>query len=142
MLIRKPVSMVFEAFVNPEITTRFWFTGSTGRLATGRTVTWEWEMFGAASKVKVKAVDKNRRILIEWDGYKGRERVEWTFLPIGHNATFVTVTNSGFHGSKDEIVRQALDSTGGFTWLLAGLKAYLEHGIRLNLVSDSHPKGV
>lgn len=30
MLIRKPVAEVFEAFVNPEITTKFWFTKSSG----------------------------------------------------------------------------------------------------------------
>ena len=28
MLIRKPVAEVFEAFINPEITTKFWFTKS------------------------------------------------------------------------------------------------------------------
>ena len=26
MLIRKPVHEVFEAFINPDITTKFWFT--------------------------------------------------------------------------------------------------------------------
>ncbi len=30
LLIRKPVGEVFEAFVNPEITTKFWFTKSSG----------------------------------------------------------------------------------------------------------------
>jgi hypothetical protein len=33
-----------------------------------------------------------------------------------------------------------LDATGGFTLLLAGLKAYLEHRIQLNLVADKFPK--
>ena len=32
MLIRKPVVEVFEAFVNPAVTTRFWFTKSSGRV--------------------------------------------------------------------------------------------------------------
>ena len=36
MLIRKSVAEVFEAFVDPEITRRFWFTKSTGRLETGK----------------------------------------------------------------------------------------------------------
>jgi uncharacterized protein YndB with AHSA1/START domain len=31
MLIRKPAEDVFEAFVNPAITTKFWFTRSTGK---------------------------------------------------------------------------------------------------------------
>jgi uncharacterized protein YndB with AHSA1/START domain len=32
MLIRKPVSEVFEAFVNPAITAKFWFTKGSDRL--------------------------------------------------------------------------------------------------------------
>ena len=40
MLIRKPAADVFEAFVNPEITTQFWFTKGSGRLEAGRQVQW------------------------------------------------------------------------------------------------------
>ena len=40
MLIRKPAADVFEAFVNPEITTRFWFTRSSGRLEAGKQAQW------------------------------------------------------------------------------------------------------
>ena len=32
MLIRKPVGEVFEAIVNPDMITKFWFTKSSGRL--------------------------------------------------------------------------------------------------------------
>lgn len=140
MLIRRPVKEVFEAFVNPEITTKFWFTKSSGRLEAGKQVVWEWEMHAVSSKVDVKAIERDRRILIEWEGYSGPESVEWTFVPHGKEATFVSVKNWGFRGSDDDVVRQALDSTGGFTWLLAGAKAFLEHGIQLNLVADAHPK--
>lgn len=140
MLNRKPVKEVFEAFVNPEITTKFWFTRSSGRLEAGKQVVWEWETHGVSSKVDVKAIERDRRILIEWEGYSGPESVEWTFVPHGKEATFVSVKNWGFRGSDDDVVRQALDSTGGFTWLLAGAKAFLEHGVQLNLVADAHPK--
>ena len=51
MLIRKPVAEVFEAFVNPQITTRFWFTKSSGRLEQGKTVRWDWEMFGVGDNL-------------------------------------------------------------------------------------------
>jgi len=40
MLIRKPVAQVFEAFVNPDLTTRFWFTKSSGKLEPGKQVQW------------------------------------------------------------------------------------------------------
>ena len=142
MLIRRPVAEVFEAFVNPEITTKFWFTKSTGRLETGRKVTWVWEMYGASTEVTVKELVKNRRILIEWSGYEAPNTVEWIFTPYGSGSTFVSITNSGFVGDDDEIASQALDSKGGFTWVLAGLKALLEHDVRLNLVADAHPKGL
>ena len=54
---------------------------------------------------------------------------------------FVTVTSSGFSGNGDEVVKQALDSIGGFTLVLAGAKALLEHNITLNLVPDRFPDG-
>ena len=45
MLIRKPVSEVFEAFVDPAITSKFWFTKGSGRLQAGKQVRWDWEMY-------------------------------------------------------------------------------------------------
>jgi hypothetical protein len=54
----------------------------------------------------------------------------------------VTVTESGFTGNGDELVKYVADSTQGFTLMLAGLKALLEYGVRLNLVGDRYPKGV
>ncbi len=41
MLIRKPVSEVFKAFIYPGVTTNFWFTKSSGPLEIGKTITWE-----------------------------------------------------------------------------------------------------
>ena len=87
MLIRKPVTEVFEAFANPDITTKFWFTRGSGRLETGKQVQWDWEMY-------------------------------------------------------DELVSQVADSAQGFSLVLAGAKAFLEHDIRLNLVADRYPKGI
>ena len=42
MLIRRPVAEVFEAFINPDITTKFWFTKSSGRLEAGKQIRWDW----------------------------------------------------------------------------------------------------
>ena len=139
MLIRKPVAEVFEAFVDPAITTQFWFTKSSGRLEVGQQIQWTWEMYNASTEVDVKALEQNKRILIEWSGYATPNTVEWIFTPRPDNTTFVSITNAGFSGSGDEIVKQALDATEGFTLVLAGLKALLEHNIRLNLVADRFP---
>lgn len=137
MLIRKPVAQVFEAFVDPAITTRFWFSKSSGRLEVGKRARWDWEMYGVSTTVDVKAIEPDRRILIEWDGAAAPTEVEWTFEPRGEDRTFVTVENRGFRG--DEIVAEALDSTGGFNLVLAGAKIFLEHGIEPDFVVDHAP---
>jgi uncharacterized protein YndB with AHSA1/START domain len=140
MLIHKPVAKVFEAFVDPAITSTFWFTKSTGCLETGKHVTWTWEMYDMSIEVEVKEVETNKRILVEWGNYDAMTAIEWVFKSYGDDATYVTITNSGFQGDGDKIVRDALDSTGGFTWVLAGAKALLEHGIELNAIADAFPK--
>ncbi|MGB4246746.1 MAG: SRPBCC family protein [Pseudohongiellaceae bacterium] len=142
MLIRRPVAEVFEAFIDPAVTTQFWFTKSSGRLEVGRQVKWEWEMYDASTQVTVKVIEPNTRIVIEWEGYNGNTTVEWVFSPQADGTTFVEITESGLQGSGDELVGYACDSTGGFTWTLAGLKALLEHNVRLNLVGDRFPKGL
>jgi uncharacterized protein YndB with AHSA1/START domain len=139
MLIRKPVSDVFEAFINPAITAKFWFTKGSGKLEPGKSVQWDWEMYHASAQVSVKAIERDRRILVEWSGYGTPTTIEWLFSAQADGTTFVTVTNAGFRGDGDAVVKQALDATGGFTLMLAGLKALLEHDIRLNLVADRFP---
>jgi uncharacterized protein YndB with AHSA1/START domain len=142
MLIRKPVDEVFEAVVNPEITSQFWFSKGSGRLEPGKQVRWTWEWYDVSIDVNAKAVERNKRILIEWPGYSGRTHVEWTFQALPDATTFVRVTESGWTGNADELARYVADSTQGFTLMLAGLKALLEHKIQLNLTPDRYPKGV
>jgi uncharacterized protein YndB with AHSA1/START domain len=142
MLVRRPVADVFEAIINPDITTQFWFTRSSGRLRVGQPVRWDWEMYNVSIHVTPKAIEQNRRIVIEWPGYSGPTTVEWTFAAQQEDTTFVTVTESGFTGTADQLVKFVADSTQGFTLMLAGLKALLEYGVRLDLVRDRYPNGI
>jgi len=142
MLIRKPVGEVFEAVVNPDITTKFWFTKSSGRLEPGKDVRWDWEMYGASTRVTAKTIEPDKRIAMEWDGYSSRTVVEWVFMQLKDGTTFVSVTESGFTGSGDDLVKYVANSTQGFTLVLAGMKAFLEHGLRLNLTADRYAKGI
>jgi uncharacterized protein YndB with AHSA1/START domain len=141
MLIRKPIAQVFEAFINPEITSQFWFTQSTGKLEEGKEIEWTWEMYQVTVLVQVKKIEPNKRIVIDWGNYQNMTTVEWTFESLGDQETYVSIVNSGFQGNQDELIAQIGDSTKGFTFLLAGLKAFLEHSIQLNLVADAFPKG-
>jgi len=139
MLIRKPISEVFEAFINPEITTKFWFSKSSGKLQEGKSVDWIWEMYGNHTvTVKVLAIKANEAIVIQW-GDDEKAIAEWEFNDLGDSKTFVTITYNGIQGSTEEMCAQIRDTTEGFSLVLAGLKAYLEHNIQLNLVADRFP---
>ena len=140
MMIRRPITEVFEAFINPEITTKFWFTKSSGPLEQGKKVDWIWDMYNLTVPVSVETIIPNEKIEIEWGEGLQKSSVEWNFNPLAENKTFVSITNFGFQAQGDELIHQIRDSTGGFTIVLAGLKAYLEHDIALNLIGDKFPK--
>jgi uncharacterized protein YndB with AHSA1/START domain len=139
MLIRKPSSEVFEAMVNPEITTNFWFTKSSGKLEVNKSVTWEWEMYQVSAVVNVIAIVKNEKIKFEWNN--PARTVEFQFESMSDNSTYVSVKEYGYTETGDELLAIIRDSTGGFTTVLDGMKAFLEHGINLNLIADKFPTG-
>jgi uncharacterized protein YndB with AHSA1/START domain len=141
MLIRRPPGEVFQAFADPAITTKFWFTKSSGKMTQGANLQWDWEMFGVSTKVTVKEAEEDKRILFDWNDDKPLT-VELRFIPWGGDSTYVRVTESGLSGSGDEIVSHVAGSTAGFTMVLCALKALLEHDIELAVVRDHLPKGL
>jgi uncharacterized protein YndB with AHSA1/START domain len=142
MLIRRPVAEVFAAFVDPAVTSKFWFTRGSGPLEPGTIVTWHWDMYGFSTQARTIETEPGRRLLVEWIAGDSSTRIEWRFFPRADDTTFVSITNSGFTGSGDEVAQHAIASTEGFTFVLAGAKAWLEHGIALNLVPDRFPDGL
>lgn len=137
MLIRKPVAAVFRAFIDPAITIHFWFTKSSGILETGKTVTWSWEMYGASTEVVVQEIIPDKQIKILWG--EPATTVQFSFTALTPETTYVVISNTGFQQSGNELIEIIKDNTAGFTTVLDGLKAYLEHGIQLNLVADKFP---
>ncbi len=141
MLIRKPAAEVFEAFADPAVTTRFWFTKGSGRLEPGARVRWDWEMYGHSVDVAVLAVEPGRRILVEWPGAERPATVEWTFTAREDGGTFVEIA-ADLSAEGDALLAEAIGTTEGFALVLAGAKALLEHGIELGLVADRFPDGL
>ncbi|NMH28117.1 SRPBCC family protein [Flavobacterium silvaticum] len=139
MLICKPAPEVFNAFIDPEQTVNFWFTKSSGKLEAGKTVLWEWEMYGAKAVVDVLEIIPDEQISIRWGDKK--RRVDFRFTPKSDNATYVECIETGYTETYAELIAVIRDSTGGFTTVVDGLKAWLEHGIRLNLIGDKFPSG-
>lgn len=142
MLMQVPMQKAFQAFVDPSMTTRFWFTHSSGPLAVGQEVVWEWRMYGVSTRVTVQQIEENRRIVMQWGDEEKRATVDWKFEERGDDACLVDVANFGFVGTQEEVIHEAIDSMGGFSLVLAGAKAWLEHGIELNLIRDRFPDNV
>jgi uncharacterized protein YndB with AHSA1/START domain len=138
MMIRKPAEAVFRAFIDPAITTKFWFTKSSGSLVKGEIIFWEWEMYGASAEIKVLEIIPNKKITIEWD--HPPTIVNFEFNSLSDDKTLVIIRNHGFHQTGDELIEAIKNNTGGFTTVLDGLKAFMEHGIELNLVKDKFPQ--
>ncbi len=137
MLIRRPVAEVFEAFINPEITKNFWFTKGSGRLEAGKNILWEWEMYGVSAKVVVDEIIQNEKIAVRW--HEPSTIIEFLFTALDKDRTYVVIKNYGFAETGDQLIEAVKNNTGGFTTVLDGLKAWLEHNINLNLIADKFP---
>jgi len=141
LLMRTPPEQAFEALRDPAITTRFWYTGSTGPMAPGAQLRWEWEMYGVSTEVVVGEVEENRRIAFRWNTQdpEAATDVEFRFDDRGPGRTYVEITESGYRGDGDALVDHVGASTEGFTFVLSALKAFLEHDLVLHIIEDAHP---
>ena len=97
-------------------------------------------MYNISTTVIAKEILRDQKIVFEWDNTT--KTVEIHFKELDDDSTFVTITESGFAQKGDELIAAIKDSTGGFTTVLDGLKAFMEHRINLNLIADKFPKEV
>lgn len=137
MLIRKPVAEVFQAFIDPEITSKFWFDSSTGKLEQGKTVQWTWSKYQVDTQVKVLTIIENKQIQVVWGDPKST--VDFIFEEVSPNKTYLRIRNYDIPLQGAELIKFIIDATGGFTTVVDNLKAYLEHGLKLNLIEDKFP---
>lgn len=133
LLVRRPASEVWKAFVDPELIRRFWLARSSGRLETGAVVTWWFKVAGAEARVEVREARPEELLDLRWDDGQPL-RISFADHPQG---TVVTVRVTDFGG--DTAAANAVESMSGFTLVLASLKLYLEHGIEGELMYDKFP---
>lgn len=137
-IVRAAPVEVFNAFVDAKTMSKFWFTRRDNELKEGEAVSWYIgrEEDAYAIDVNVKELVEPRLIRIEWWGGEHFTEVLWRIQETDDGSTDLTIEESGFRGSDDEIVASALDSTGGFNQVIIALKALLEHEAIINVVAD------
>ena len=137
--IESPPDKVFDAFAVAEQMSRFWFTRSDDGLRAGENCSWSLGSGPDAFSFDVRVIDvtPHERIVIEWPADDGAYRqVEWLLEDGGDGSTILTIEESGFTGDGDAVVRQVLDSQGGFNQVIVAAKAMIEHDADVNVVTD------
>ena len=132
MAILKPASEIFEAIVDPEKMNKYFISGSTGKMESGKNLTWAWEDFGAELEIKVSKVEKNKTVSFEWNGSGVECVVVITLEQKSENQTLVKVTESDWPADYKG-ANQCMGQVEGWTNFLCCLKAYLEYGINLRI---------
>jgi uncharacterized protein YndB with AHSA1/START domain len=136
--ISRPVSEVFEAVADPAQLSRYFTTGGAqGRLEPGATVTWDFHDFPGAFPVRVRAVEPERRIVLEWEandpdaaGEPYRTTVTMTFEPLEDGRTLVRIREEGWRDTPGGL-KSSYENCGGWMQMLCALKASIEHGVNL-----------
>ena len=136
--VRRTPEEVFTAFADASAMSKFWFTRRDAGLREGASVSW---FIGSGEDaisfdVRVKELSRPNRIVIEWENGGAYTQVVWSIEESAEGDTILSIEESGFTGSRDAIVERALDSTGGFNQVIIAAKAFLEHGVELNVVAD------
>lgn len=135
--IARPVSEVFEAVADPDTLSRYFTTGGAkGRLEPGVTVTWDFHDHPGAFPVNVKAVEKDQRIVLNWEandrpgGTSYETTVTMEFSALEDGRTLVTISEEGWRQTAEGL-KSSYDNCGGWMQMLCAMKAWLEHGINL-----------
>lgn len=132
MGILKSASEIFEAIVNPEKMREFFITTGSGRMESGKTLTWTWDDFDAEHQIKVGKIEKDKTVSFEWNGSGVNCVVVITLESKGENKTLVKITESDWPADYKG-AKQCMGQVEGWTHFLLCLKAYLEYGIDLRV---------
>ena len=125
--IQKPVEDVFEGIINPEKMTKYFISESSGRMETGKEVTWKFPEFPDEVAVKEIRIESNQSVSFVWD----KETVVLILLEAQpDNSTVVKVTEDGKEFNEENL-KWVIGNTEGWANFLACMKAWLEYGIQL-----------
>ena len=132
MGIQKPAKDVFEAIVNPEKMNKYFITTSTGRMESGKNLTWTWEDYDAEHQIKVGKIEKDKLVSFTWEGSGVECLVVITLEQKGDNQTLVKITESDWPVDYKGALK-CMGQVEGWTHFLCCLKAFIEYDVNLRV---------
>ena len=127
--ILKPAKDVFEAIVDPEKMSNYWFSSGTGRIETGKTITWKYDEYNAEVLINVLGIKGDKEIVFSWGGNGQETVVTITLKELDGNSTIIEINEAGFKEDDPEIVNKMIGQKEGWVYMLTCLKGYLENGV-------------
>lgn len=129
--IQKPISIVFDAIVDPIKMSNYFISESSGKMEQGKNLIWKFPEFSFEVPVRVDKIENDKFISFWWDAENGKELlVEIKLEKYKDNSTLVTVTEKSMENDEAGI-KWLGGNSEGWANFLACLKAYLEYGINL-----------
>ncbi|GJQ63933.1 MAG: ATPase [Melioribacteraceae bacterium] len=128
--IRKPVTEVFSAIVEPHKLSGFFTSKASDIITTGENLTWCFEDVQAIIDVKVLIVKKNELISLEWAASGKKTVVDIMLTAKKDNLTEIKIIESDFEYTEKE-VKMAMRQTQGWTDFICSMKAYLYSGLNI-----------
>ncbi|QFG52561.1 SRPBCC domain-containing protein [Chryseobacterium sp.] len=125
--IQKTVGEVFEAIVNPDHMTQYFISESSGRLESGKNLTWKFPEFEDEFPVTQVRIQAPNLISFVWDP----ETTVNIFLNAQADQSTLVKVTEGDKELDDDNLKWLISNTEGWANFLACLKAYLEYGVHL-----------
>ncbi len=137
-IVHSPAEDVLRAFTEPEQMSKFWFHRNDQGLEPDQSVTFYLGSDSNAYGFTVHVLDlvPASRLHVKWGDEDSWTEVLWLLEATENGDTILTIEESGFSGNEEEIINQVVDSTKGFNQVIVAAKAWLEHGVAINVVSD------
>jgi uncharacterized protein YndB with AHSA1/START domain len=132
MGILKPAHEIFDAIVSPDKLNKYFVTSGSGRMESGKTITWTWEDYEVEHQIKVGKVEKDKLVSFMWDGSGVECLVVITLELKSENKTLVKIVETEWPLDTKGAAR-CMGQVEGWTHFLCCLKAYLEHNIDLRV---------
>ena len=132
MGILRSAGEICDSIIDPEKMSKYFISGSTGRMESGKSLTWTWTDYEGEHEIKVGKIEKDKVVSFEWNGSGVNCVVVITLEAKGENRTLVKVTESEWP-TDYKGANQCMGQVEGWTHFLCCLKAYLEYGIDLRV---------
>lgn len=126
--IAKSAHDVFEAFADPKKIGNFWFSSSSERWESGKTIVLRYEEYHAEGAINVIEMEPDRKIVFRDESM---HLITIELIEESPVSTIIRVTEEGFDRSSDQFVSELVDNKEGWVYTLTCLKGYLEYGVNL-----------